>query len=407
MTKSKLTIVLFVWAMVMVCAASMPIFVAHASQNPATPTGEAGPKVQIGLRGDELQDGNRIDLKLEAGESITSKVFVANFGQDPIELVVYTADVGTQANGGPIVPEVGSEQHEPTTWLEFPTETITVTPQAEAEKGFTLSIPDDAAPGQYAFAFAAETAEAVPVPGTRFMQKTRKILLMYVTVPGKAETQFELGAPITTSESGAAILVPLNNLGQTILRLQGEITVEDNSGDTTLRTSLTLAPVYGMAETYVLLPLSGMPPAGEYRVTLSLTDSESGVTNGFENAPMTVEEPAEALPLSFTNVQIGPNADPIQFLGVAVDIVNTSDVIQSARLSLVVTKDGQPLEEFILADNLKLNQGTTSVSQRYIPLDSWESGSTYEFSLKLESVDSSGGTALLLEQNDITTVEVM
>ncbi len=377
-----------------------------ASSVPAT--GEA-PQVQMGLRGDGQDDGVRIDAEIEAGGTLDSRVFVGNYGTDPIDVIIYTADVGTLANGGLKLANADSEQHEPTTWLTFPTETITLAPQTERAKDFVVTVPADASPGEYAVAFAMETAEAIPVPGApQLKQKLRRILPMYITVPGQVSADFTFGDPAFTSDLGPTIQIPLSNLGQTILRLTGDIEITNESGATVLETSLALSVVYGKSDTFILLPLSAPLPVGDYEVSLTMTDTESNISRGFDDVTMIVSDAGtpEPAPLSFENVLIGANAPTIQFVGVAVDIVNNGSVIRSARLTLIVEKNGEKLEDFVLADNLTLNQGSTTVSQRYIPIDGWETGSTYTFSLKLEAIDSgSGGASLLLESDDITSIE--
>jgi hypothetical protein len=382
----------------------------RAAQEPSSTNGtteESETQILIGLRGEGQVDGERIETSLDPGQSLSSKVYIGNFGANPLELTMYTADVFTLINGGLGLEPEGSEQQEPTIWMTFPSEEVTLESMTEVAKEFTVTVPDGTPPGEYALAFAAETTEAIPVPGApQLLQKIRKVVVLYITVPGDFTASFEIGEPTALPDPSPAIQIPLQNVSQTILRLEGDFTLEDSDGATLVEATLRLGPVYGMAETAILVALSVMPPAGEYRATLTLTDTVTGVTNGFEDVPITVEESSGPPPLVFENMEISANADPIQYLAVTVDILNNAETIRSNRLTLVVTKDGQPLEDFILADNLTLNQGANPVTQRYIPIDGWESGSTYEFSLRLEAVDSSGGVSLLLEEENVASVEV-
>ena len=53
-----------------------------------------------------------------------------------------------------------------------------------------------------------------------------------------------------------------------------------------------------------------------------------------------------------------------------------------------------------------VNQGTTTVSQRYLPLTGWETGS-YGLSLKLETVNpGDGAVSVLLQSDNVAPVNV-
>jgi hypothetical protein len=169
-----------------------------------------------------------------------------------------------------------------------------------------------------------------------------------------------------------------------------------------------MGAIYGKHDT-VLQHVIGAPLSpGIYTLSLELKDDVSGVSNGFEESEVTVPEAPtdQVVPLAFGGIIIASNADPIQFAGAVVEIINNGQVLRSARLVMIVELDGVLLEEFNLAENLTLEQGVTTVAQRYLPLTGWEPG-TYTFSLRLETVDSSSGAAsVLLTQEDVATIEV-
>ena len=237
----------------------------------------------------------------------------------------------------------------------------------------------------------------------------RKIITIYITVPGEMTSAFELGVPYSEYLDRRLVIdIPITNTGNTTLRLMGQMTISDASGGVLIDQQITMGAFYQGDETSVRLTLGRVGlPAGEYLVSLSLADSARGIAQSIEQQPVQVpESPAdeERVPLAFENIIILPNADPIQFASVALDIVNTAEVIRGGRLVLVVHKDGVLLEEFALAENLTLEQGTTTITQRYLPVTGWESGA-YSFSLKLES-GSSGSVQQLLTRDDVATIEV-
>lgn len=385
---------------------------AALAQDEATPADAGAPSanfpVSLGLRADGQGDGARLTVELSSGQQRELTVWLGNFGEEPVEVVSYTADATTQINGGLDIGGEDEEQHEPTTWLTYPTETHEIAPGQEVAREFTVSVPPDATPGEYVIPLAVETVDSYAVSGSsQFRQKIRKAMLLVVIVPGDYSASFELGDPVAGFDRDRlAIEIPVTNTGQTILLLAGNLTLSDADGTALLDTPLRLLHILGGQETIVQLLMRGTIPAGDYHLSIELADDATGVSSGFENRTISIPEPPVDLPLDFESITVEPNADPIQFADVNVVIGNTSQSYRSTRLTLVVTKDDEPLEEFVLADNALLDQGVTIVSQRYIPIDGWTSG-TYSFALKLEAIEpGSGGVTLLLTREDAATIVV-
>jgi hypothetical protein len=373
-------------------------------------TQQPAASIQMLIRADGQSDGERLTVEAEPGDKKTLKIFLGNMGTEPLSVVTFTSDINSKVNGGLSMNPEGSDQHEPTTWIDYPTETYDLEPETEVSREFELSVPDDAVPGEHVIPIAIETVDAIPVAeGSGLMQKIRKIMVLYVVVPGDANPGFSLGDPtIEYISTGPAIQVPIVNTGQTSLRLTGQLILKDSSGVSVIDESIVMSTFYPGHETIVQYRLRAALPPGEYSLSLDLVDAVNGVENGFKDRPVTMPEPpsTEVVPLEFGNVLVVPNDDPIQFAGVVVEVVNNAQVIRGARLTLIVNKDGELLEEFVIADNVTLEQGVTTISQRYLPITGWESG-VYAFSLKLESVDpSSGSTNLLLTSDTVSTIEV-
>ncbi|MCC6703914.1 MAG: hypothetical protein IT334_03495 [Thermomicrobiales bacterium] len=372
-------------------------------------TSQSGSEVQFVLRGDGQGDGERIIVEIDPGERATIRVFIGNLGQEILPVFAFTSDVSTKLNGGLQLAPEGSEQHEPTTWIDFPTRYYDIEPQIEVGRDAEINVPEGTPPGEYVIPIAVETVNAYEVPGNaNFTQKVRKVMAVYVVVPGEVQAGFELGTPrLEYERRRTAIYVPLVNTGQTSLRMQGQMVIKTLDGVTVMDEEFVMGTVYGLHETHVYQTLRTALPAGEYLVSLQLTDVVSGFTNGFEDVSVTMPEApsGESAPLEFGEILVVPNAEPIQFAAVGVEIINNAQTVRSARLVLIVEKNGEPLEEFVLAENLILDQGVTTVAQRYLPLTGWEPGE-YTFSLRLETVNSNGGASVLLTKDDAATIEV-
>jgi hypothetical protein len=387
---------------------------AASAQDTEDDTDSTQAAIQMVVRADGQGDGERLVVEAEPGEQTSFRIYVGNRGEETLSVMTFTADISTQINGGLQIGEEGSDRLGTSAWIDYPTEVYDLEPGTEVGRDVPLTVPDDLGPGEYAIPIAVETVDAFPIPGSEMLlQKIRKVLVVYVVLPGDPQPGFEFDEPtIEYVQAGTrqllAIRVPIVNTGQTTIRLFGELRLNDSAGVTVINSSIVMGAIYGKHDT-VLQHVIGAPLSpGIYTLSLELKDDVSGVSNGFEESEVTVPEAPtdQVVPLAFGGIIIASNADPIQFAGAVVEIINNGQVLRSARLVMIVELDGVLLEEFNLAENLTLEQGVTTVAQRYLPLTGWEPG-TYTFSLRLETVDSSSGAAsVLLTQEDVATIEV-
>lgn len=383
-----------------------------AAQDASTPDQNASvdaDATRIALFPKDGDDGDRFEVTVEPGQSAEFTVVYGNFGLEPINLRTFTADVKPVINGGLGILERGSERHEPTTWMEYQDEEFTLASNEIKERVVRVTVPEGALPGQYVNAVVLETVDPVNQDSASlFEQYLRKIVSVYITVPGDVVVAFELGTPeVIVNEGRAGLVVPIANTGNTRVELTGEAKITSSDGTVVFEGSMFLGPIYMGQSTYLQVVFSSVPPQGDYTIDYAFTEKTSQIVQGNEGVAIVVPEDETAdddQPLRFENVTIAPNADPIAFANVSVDVVVNGTAYRATRLTLSVSRDGELVEDFVLAENLALNQGTTTVTQRYLPATSWESG-TYTFSLKLESTDG-GATNLLLDERDVATLEV-
>jgi hypothetical protein len=89
-----------------------------------------------------------------------------------------------------------------------------------------------------------------------------------------------------------------------------------------------------------------------------------------------------------------------------IGIDNQALPVSNARLTLHVSKDGQPVEDFVLGSSLSFPGGKAEVRQRYLPMTGWTSG-VWSFSVTLDVVDPvRGGVTELAMLESPTTVTV-
>lgn len=385
---------------------SMPLFaVAQDTSTPESTTHT--PEVLISIHPKDQEDGTKFAVEIDAGGQTTLTASLTNFGAEPIKLRTYLTDILPSPNGGLKIAAREDARTGSALWIEYPEEEFTLESQQAITRDMVISVPKGTPPGQYVSAAILETVEPIGDATGSFEQYYRKVVSVYVTVPGDVVVDFSFGEPEILVAAGlAGVQFPVTNSGNVRIDLRGEVTLTSSEGTVVHSDEISLGPIYMGQSTVIQVPFAVLPPAGDYTLTYTLSDKDSGVSQTTESVAVVVPEAesTEIAPIAFENVLVEANADPIAFANVSVDVNIAAANYPSTRLSLSVYHNGEHVEDFVLADNLSLSQGVTSVSQRYLPATNWESGE-YTFSLKLDSTEG-GQTSLLFEEADVATLEV-
>jgi hypothetical protein len=178
------------------------------------------------------------------------------------------------------------------------------------------------------------------------------------------------------------------------------VTLRDQHGKEIHTSPIEMGSVYAGLSTFVSVSLPEQLPAGDYAMSLTLTDEASGAHDELVNAAIALAEPRDPSGLYVDTAAITPNSDPIAFANVAVTLNNGGQQLPASDVTMTVMRDGKEVEQFPLATNQVLPNGTTELTARYIPEKAWESG-TYTFTITVSAVDPNGGTETVL-----TTYEV-
>lgn len=346
-------------------------------------------------------EGAYFAVTMEPGSQETLTAALVNAGETPFEARTFVADVYTAVNGGMGVKDDGSEQSGPTTWIDYPVETLTLDPLGTVERTFTVAVPEETAPGQYIAAIVLQTAEPIPIAGSAmFTQVLRKSAAVFVTVPGPVAPGLAVGGvALVSGEVGSVLTVEVANTGNVLVRPAGEVVLRDTSGDPVLTAPVVMGPVYAGDTTTIEIPIDGRLPPGDHTVDVALSDETHGLTSSTQArmivGPPTVPDPAPSLVLGDIALAAMPSSEAIQYLDVGVRIANSGAPIGNARVILHVQRDGTVVEDFALASSLALPMGATDVAQRYVPAGGWTPGA-YTFSLTLETVDGTSGVAVVV-----------
>lgn len=371
-----------------------------AMQVNATPESETSPAAQpifgfvpMGDTGER-----RIAIELAPGESQTLAVGVANAGEEPVALRTYATNTVTAMNGG---FGAGAEADTPTgaaAWLDYPAATVDIAPNQVQYRDIIITAPPDAAPGEHQAALIVQNADPIPIPGSEMLnQIVRKAMSVTVTVPGPVTPEFSLGDPVIERDTLAtSLVVPIRNAGNVRVAPSGDLIITSVGGDEVARSSIELGTIYAGHETTIGIALPEQLPHGDYLVSLELNDSETGASDAIVDAPITIAPPATpaAEPVfAVDEVSVTPSGEPVQYADVAATVTNNGPDIPTADVILVVTRDGNEVERYPLAKGKALPQGSTEISQRYIPAGGWQPG-TWTFALEVSAVSDTTETVL-------------
>jgi hypothetical protein len=402
----------YCWLLVL--ALAFALSPAHLAAQDATPPAPEPPSF---LLEPVDQDGSYFAITQEPGSSERYTVALGNAGSEPVAALTYVADAYTLVNGGFGVETADDEATEPTTWIDYQTETLDLPADEVVERTFTVTVPDDAAPGQYIAGLAVQTADSMEVGDTGMLRQIiKKSIAVFITVPGPETPELTLGdIAVSQSPSGGSLVIAVSNPGNVFLNPAGTVTMTSAAGDPVLSSPIVMGPVYAHTDTTLELPIPTVLDPGAYEVSVALEDEQTGASAersgvAVDVAPPAAEATPMANPVTIDAVTVEPLTDPssdaLQAVNVTVSIANDEAAIPGARLTLHVTRDGEPVEDYPLASSVALPNGTTDIQQRYIPLGGWQPG-TYGFALTLEAVDATTGQATVLATTKVEqTIEV-
>lgn len=392
---------------------AMSLLPAHANAQGTPPAEPEPPSFLLQPVG---QEASYFAITQEPGTEQEYSVMLGNAGTQPVTALTYVADAYTLVNGGFGVETAEDPASGATTWVDYSTETLDLEAGETLERNFTVNVPADTAPGQYIAGLVIQTAESIAVGDTGMLRQIiKQSIAVFVTVPGPESPELTIGQPdITQAASTNSLVVEVQNPGNVFLNPSGTVTMTTEDGEPVVSSPVAMGPVYAGTATTLELVVPTMLAPGDYRVSITLEDEETGARAEVSNASVAVAESAEATPpaetVSFETVTIDPLTDPdsdeLQAVNVGVTLNNPGEAIPSAQLTLHVMRDGELVEDFPLNSSLVVPTGSTEIQQRYVPLTGWEPG-TYSFELTLEAVDPNTGQVTVLATHAIDeTIQV-
>ena len=404
-----------VFAVVIVVCSLFAVAAVSARQPEASPPAAEGtPKEDVGprfvIQPKDGQDGDYFTLEANPGSETTLIVVLANADDEPWSLRTYASDVLPLVNGGFGAAAEDSPATGAVTWLDYPTETFDFGPQEGVERSFTVTIPEDAAPGQYIASLTLQTAESFEVEGTSLLQQVvQKSVAVFIIVPGPEEPAFALVDPeFVADPSVPRIEIQVENSGNVLVKPAGELVLINENGEKVYSAPIQMGSVYAGMTVVLSVIVASSVPDGDYLMSVELSDEKTGTKASLPGESITVTREVQA-PAQFAlagSVTLMPDATKPSFADVTVTVTNIESAAPQSELILAASRDGELVETFTLAPSLALPSGETSVAQRYIPPTGWESG-IWTFVISLNLIDpATGSTTTVATLDSIPEVEI-
>jgi len=238
--------------------------VALATAGPAAAVGDGA---ELGLRV-VGQSGSHYDLTMLPGDAVELELEITNNSDRQASAYTYAADVYTTVNGG----FGGRLRDEPTSgatrWLDYDAETLFLAVGAQSVRSFTVTVPDDTAPGEYITSIVLETE----------LVDQRQALAVVVTIPGKRSPALEIGEATHSVVGLASVLsVAVSNNGN--VRLSPTVTLElrDSAGAHLTDASLHMDSFYALTDSSVEASLDVLLLPGTYSIDVVAEDVQQGI----------------------------------------------------------------------------------------------------------------------------------
>ena len=221
-----------------------------------------------GAQGAVSVQPNAIIHSSSPGGSITQQVRLDNPGSTPLNISIYPGDWQHDSSGQINYFPAGTLDNSAANWLSFDVDTLELGANSQDIISYTVTVPEDAAPGSYWAALFAEGSDpSVDQSQAITTFRLRTAHMLYVNVPpattGGRITGILGQAPVSAEEPYTMQLTYLND-GNTIQILTGKIEIRSVSGE--LMETITMdrqMALPGVSRNFSM-QLYGPIPSGDY-----------------------------------------------------------------------------------------------------------------------------------------------
>jgi hypothetical protein len=184
----------------------------------------------------------------DPGDVIEDAIVVSNLGTDDLTLAVYAADGLTTSSGQLDLLPAGQPSVDLGSWVSLETDSVQVAPGASVKVPFTVTVPDDATPGDHTGGVVTSFVSAGA--GSQVALDSRLGSRMHLRVSGALTPALTVSAPSIDyhqsldpfSASTATVRYTLTNTGNARIAATDSVRVSGPFGASTARTAPVAVP---------------------------------------------------------------------------------------------------------------------------------------------------------------------
>ncbi|WP_104080879.1 hypothetical protein [Cryobacterium sp. Y11] len=239
------------------------------------------------------QSGSFFDSTISPGETVSFEVERVNPNDVAVDANTYIGTVSTIVNGGFGAGDSSVTVTGASTWVDYPTAALTLAAQARDTASFTVTVPADAAPGQYVSSIVLESTTADATGGQiSLSQLVRTAIAISIRVPGELVPAFSLAqATLGVVADRTVVSIETSNTGNQHLKLSGPATITDSTGLLLTTNDVVMGSFYAQTATTVSITLDRQLSPGDYVLDITLTDPATGVSATQTSVPLSVAAP--------------------------------------------------------------------------------------------------------------------
>ncbi len=226
----------------------------------------------------------RVELPVLPGGEVTQTVRVDNPSQvAALSVEAYFSDILLAPDGSSIYLEGGSIEKSIAPWVTVNPLNFILDPSDVLPVSYTVSVPDDAAPGTYWSVLFFESQS----PDTRSSESgigvttvVRVGHIIYATVGQPTLEGRIVGIRYDNSRSAGAIRLTIQNSGDGLIRMDGHIEVRSLTGNLVQTLSMQGAASFPDSTHDLVVPMSEPLASGEYVILAVLDYGAASVIAG-------------------------------------------------------------------------------------------------------------------------------
>ncbi len=188
-------------------------------------------------------DRRQFNFELKPGETKQDSIVIENNNPQPLTLLLYGADSTHSNQGSFALVNRTATQRTVGKWVAFKDSTITLQGGEKREIPFTMTMPDQVTPGNYAGGIAAETttvqndstSKGKGNTGAGVVISSRLVVKLFVSVPGQKNVDYNWDdyAHVVTPNDKQRFTLSFSNNGNAAITVEPKIEINNFFGSDT------------------------------------------------------------------------------------------------------------------------------------------------------------------------------